>query len=156
MDKGLLYQTDPLEESIVLAGPSQVDLYFSTTGLDTDFFATIVDIGSDSHIRMVTNPGLMRMRYLSGWDNPSLLEPGRVYRAKIVMKPFAHCFEKGHRVGLYIRSDWFPAYERNLNTGERIKDATRMVAVQQSVYHNKFRPSALRLHELRVSRRSQW
>jgi putative CocE/NonD family hydrolase len=152
---GLLYQTNPLEESIVLAGPSQVDLYFSTTGRDTDFFATIVDIDPDNRIRMVTNPGLMRMRYLSGWDNPSLLEPGKVYLAKIVMKPFAHYFDKGHRIGLHLRSDWFPPYERNLNTGERIKDATRMVAVQQSIYHNKLHPSALHLKELPFRRRNQ-
>ena len=152
---GLLYHTDPLEEGTILAGPSQIDLYFSTTGFDTDFFATIVDISPDNRIRMVTNPGLMRMRYLSGWDNPSLLEPGKVYQGKIVMKPFAHYFGKGHRLGLYLRSDWFPKYERNLNTGERINDATRMLTVQQSIYHNKHHPSVLHLQEIPVRQKTQ-
>lgn len=153
--EGLFYQTDPLEEGIVLAGPAHVELYFSTTGRDTDFYAALVDIDLDDHTRLITNPGWMRMRYLSGWDNPSLLEPGSVNRAQIEMKPFAHYFAKGHRIGLHLRSDWFPALDRNLNTGERIKDATRMVAVQQSIYRGSLYPSAIHIQALLFRRRDR-
>ena len=53
--EGLFYQTDPLEEGIVLAGPAHVELYFSTTGHDTDFYAALVDIDLDGHIQLITN-----------------------------------------------------------------------------------------------------
>jgi predicted acyl esterase len=42
----------------------------------------------------------------------------------------------------------FPNYARNLNTGEPISNATRMVVAQQTIYHDAKRPSALRFRVL--------
>jgi predicted acyl esterase len=50
--------------------------------------------------------------------------------------------------GLMIRSELFPTFARNLNTGEPIKDATRVVVAQQQIYHDVKRPSALRFRQL--------
>jgi putative CocE/NonD family hydrolase len=144
----LVYQSAPLREAVELSGPAHLELWFSTSGRDTDFFALLMDVGEDGTMRALTGPGKMRMRYLSGWDKPSLLEPGRPYRATINLRPFAHRFDKGHRIGMILRSEWFPYFERNLNTGERIKDATRSIAVSQKIFHDKQHPSALRLRRL--------
>jgi hypothetical protein len=57
----------------------------------------------------------------------------------------AHQFEKGHRIGLAIRSEWFPLFARNLNTIEQIAGATRTVVAQQKIYADPQRPSVLRL-----------
>jgi predicted acyl esterase len=56
--------------------------------------------------------------------------------------------KKGHRLGVIITSQMFPGYARNLNTGEPIRSATRMVAAHQTIYHDAKRPSALRFRLL--------
>jgi predicted acyl esterase len=43
----------------------------------------------------------------------------------------------------------FPAYARNLNTGEPNATATRIVVATHTIYHDVGRPSALRLRRLK-------
>lgn len=144
----LLYKTAPMTEPLEIGGPIELELYFSTTAKDTDFFAVLVDVDEKGEMRLIGLPGKIRAKYLSGWDKPSLLKPGGVYKATLALWDTAHQIKKGHRLGLLITSDMFPMYARNLNTGEPIKDATRMVAAHQTIYHDAKRPSALRFRVL--------
>lgn len=144
----LIYKSEPLSEGMEFAGPAELEVHFSTSALDTDFFWMIVDIDEKGTMRMIGLPGKIRAKYLTGWDKPKLLKPGRIYKAKIPHWEFAHYFEKGHRIGVIITSDMFPEYARNLNTGEPIKDAVRMVAAHQTIYHDRKHPSVLRFQVL--------
>ncbi len=144
----LFYRTSPMADALVITGPINLDLYFSTSARDTDFFASVVDIDEKGTIRAIGLSGKIRARYLSGWEKPSLLKPGKLYKATIELWDSAHQVKKGHRLGVLISSEQFPAYARNLNTGEPINNATRMVAAQQTVYHDARRPSALRFRVL--------
>ena len=99
-------------------------------------------------MRSIGLPGKIRARYLSGWEKPTLLVPGRVYKATLHHWDTAHQVRKGHRLGVLIYSEMFPGYARNLNTGEPIKDATRMIAAHQTIYHDARRSSAVRFHVL--------
>ena len=151
----LVYKSEPMAESLEIGGPIEVDLYFSTSAKDTDFFAFLVDVDEKDVIRVIGLPGKIRARYISGWDKPSLLQPGKTYKATLELWDTAHRFKKGHRVGLVISSSYFPSYARNLNTGEPIKDATRMVVAHQTIYHDAKRPSALRFRLLPPSNNSE-
>jgi putative CocE/NonD family hydrolase len=144
----LVYQSAPFAEDTDFAGPGALDLWFSTSARDLDVFALLVDVAPSGEMRAIAQPGKMRMRYLAGWDTPAPLEPGRVYRAEVVLRPFAHRFVVGHRIGLVLRSEWFPLFERNLNTGEPRASATRSEPATVHVYHDPGRPSALRLWRL--------
>lgn len=145
----LIYQTAPLSEGLEVGGPVELELYFSTTATDTDFYALLVDIDERGRTRALTmGPGKIRGRYLSGWETPSALEPGRIYKAKIELWDIAHRFERGHRIGLAIRSEWFPRFARNLNTTEQIATATRIAVAQQTIYGDAQRPSVLRFRVL--------
>lgn len=144
----LLYKTSPMSEPLEIGGPIQLDLHFSTSAKDTDFFAGLVDIDEQGTIRAIGHPGKIRARYLSGWEKPSLLQPGKLYKATIDLWDTAHQIKRGHRLGVMISSEMFPMYARNLNTGEPISNATRMVAAQQTIYHDAKRPSALRFRVL--------
>ena len=144
----LLYRTAPMSEPLEIGGPIQLDLHFSTTAKDTDFFAGVVDIDEQGTMRAIGLPGKIRARYLSGWEKPSLLQPGKLYKATIDLWDSAHQFKKGHRLGVVISSEMFPNYARNLNTGEPISNATRIVVAQQTIYHDAKRPSALRFRVL--------
>jgi uncharacterized protein len=144
----LLYRTPVLSEPLEIGGPIALDLYFSTNAKDTDFFAYLVDIDEQGTMRSIGLPGKIRARYVSGWEKPSLLQPGKSYKTTIELWDSAHQVKKGHRLGILISSQMFPSYARNLNTGEPISNATRMVAAQQTIYHDAKRPSALRFRVL--------
>lgn len=144
----LLFQTAPLTEAMDVAGQVELDLHFSTSAEDTDFFALLVDIDERGERRALNYPGKIRTRYLSGWELPQPLEPKRVYRATIQLRDIAHRFGRGHRIGLAIRSEWFPSFARNLNTSEPIAMATRIVVARQTIYGGAQRPSVLRFRVL--------
>jgi uncharacterized protein len=144
----LVYKSAPATEEYEIGGPIELDLYFSTSAKDTDFFASLVDIDEMGIVKAIGLPGKIRARYLSGWDKPSLLVPNKVYKATIAIWDTAHQIKRGHRLGVMINSHMFPFYARNLNTGEPIKSAVRIVAAHQTIYHEKQRPSALRFRLL--------
>ena len=144
----LIYRTAPMSEPLEIGGPIELDLHFATSAKDTDFFASIVDIDEKGTMRAIGISGKIRARYLSGWEKPSLLTPGKVYQATIELWDAAHQVKKGHRLAVIISSEGFPGYARNLNTGEPVFNATRMIAAQQTIYHDALRPSALRFRVL--------
>jgi uncharacterized protein len=86
---------------------------------------------------------MVRARFREGMDNPSLIEPGRVYHFSIDCWNTAQVFKIGHRIGLEISSSAFPKYDRNLNTGAALGATTEMAVAEQRIYHNEVYPSAV-------------
>jgi len=146
----LLYKTEPLTEALVMTGPIDIELYVASSAVDTDFYASVLDIDEKGQMRVVGHGGKIRARYHDSFEKPRLLTPGRTYRLTIAHWDFAHQFAKGHRVGLLIGSDGFPIYARNLGTGEPETTATRMVAQSNTVYHDARRPSALKFRTIQL------
>lgn len=108
----------------------------------------LADFDEKDEPRLIGLPGKISARFVSSWDEPKLIEPGKVYKAVIPHWDVAHRFKKGHRLGVVIMSDMFPMYARNLNTGEPLKDAVKMIAAHQTIYHDAERPSQIRFHLL--------
>lgn len=144
----LVYRTEKLQRATTLAGPIVLDLYFSTSAKDTDFFAFLLDENEKGDLHYVCQPGKVRASYLDSLDKRTLVTPGRVYHAQIKLWDTAHCFLPGHRIALAIKSHMFPEYARNLNTGEPDKDATRVVIAEQTIYRDAEHPSALKAQML--------
>ena len=148
-DNGILfYKTAALDHELEIGGPISLDVYFSTSGKDMDFFASLIDVDEVGRYHLVNLPAIFRARYLNGWESPKPLKPDSIYHATIELADVAHCFAKGHRVGLLIRSDMFPIYDRNLNTGEPIKNGTSVIVARQQIYHDAKHPSTLRFRIL--------
>jgi uncharacterized protein len=59
--------------------------------------------------------------------------------------PTAYRFQRGHRIRVQVSSGAFPRYARNPGTGEPHATASRLLAADQSVYHDESRPSAITL-----------
>ena len=57
----LVYQTDPLEEDITLAGPVSPELHVSTTGTDSDFVVKLIDVYPDDYPSPEPNPAGVQM-----------------------------------------------------------------------------------------------
>src|SRR5262245_7111380 len=103
----LVYKTPPMNDPIEVGGPIDLDLYFSTSAKDTDFFASLIDIDEKGEMRSIGIPGKIRARYLSGWEKPSPLQPGKAYTAAIELWDEGHQVRKGHQLGGIITSTIF-------------------------------------------------
>lgn len=130
----LFFQTEPLAEARVVGAPLELGLRISTTAEDADFFALLVDVAPSGEARALTYPGKLRARYADGWSQPKALVPGAKVDLVIRLPDVAHEFAAGHRIGLVLRSDWFPRWARNLGKVEPLATATEGVRAEQSVY----------------------
>jgi uncharacterized protein len=130
---GLFLKSQVLPKDTGIAAPIEIKLRFTSSAVDTDFFAYVVDVAPNGETRMVGQAGKIRASYLSGMDAIRLLTPGAEYTATITPWDFAHEFKKGHQVGLLILSSMFPLYARNLGSGEPAMTGTKMVAQKNTI-----------------------
>ncbi len=141
----LVFTTEPLERDLEVTGPVSVTLYAASSAPDTDFVARLTDVYPDGRSMNITE-GCIRARFREDiWGEPKLMEPGAVYEFTIDLAVTSNVFFAGHRLRVQITSSNFPLWDRNLNTGEDIATGTRMRVAEQSMYHDRGRPSCIRL-----------
>ena len=145
----LVYGSDPLREEVEATGPVSVTLSVATSAHDTDFTATLLDIGPDAAAQTVAD-NLLRLRYRNGGGGgggggEEPVEPGRIYRITIDLIALSTCFGVGHRIAIAISSSNFPLWDRNPNTGEPMHASARTVVARQTVFHDEDHPSYLTL-----------
>jgi predicted acyl esterase len=135
----LTFTTAPLTADLDVIGPLQMILYASSTATDTDFVVRLSDVFPDDRAIQL-QAGIVRTRYRDLTAEPSLIEPGRVYRLVVDLAATANRFAAGHRVRVDICSADFPKLERNPNTGGRPGPPVPAV---QTVFHEPAYPSHL-------------
>lgn len=135
----LTFTTPPLEGDLDVVGPLKLVLYASSSAPDTDFVARLSDVFEDGRAIQIQT-GMVRGRYREPMAEPTLLEPGRIYRLEIDMAATANRFAAGHRLRVDISSADFPKLERNANTGGEPGPPVR---AQQTVFHGAAYPSHL-------------
>jgi hypothetical protein len=130
----LTFQTLPLDEDLVLAGPVIADLKVSITGADADFVVKIIDVFPDDFkyagdteqprravggsypmggYQMLVRGEIMRGRFRNSFENPEAFKPGKIETVKFDLPDLAHTFRKGHRLMIQVQSSWFPLADRN-------------------------------------------
>jgi len=142
----LVFQTAPLEEDTEVTGPISVKLWVSSTAVDTDFTAKLIDVYPPSKwypngYSLNLTDSIMRLRYRNGRERAEFLEPGEVAEVVITLYPTSNLFVKGHRIRLDISSSNFPRFDVNPNTGEPIGTDRRRRAADNTVHHDRVRPS---------------
>jgi uncharacterized protein len=140
----LVYSTAPLAADTEVTGPVKLILYASSSALDTDFTAKLVDVWPDGTARNLTD-GILRARYRESLDTPNLLTPGEVYRMTIDVGVTSNVFRAAHRIRLEVSSSNFPRFDRNPNTGGLAADDREVRKATQTVYHDHDRHSYLLL-----------
>jgi len=138
----LVFSTPPLREDTEVTGYVSVELYASTSAVDTDFTALLVDVDESGYARFLTD-GIVRARYRESTKDASALTPGKVYKYTIDLWATANVFKAGHRIRLYISSSNFPRFNRNLNTGEDITGTAGSLKAHQTIYHDREHSSVL-------------
>jgi len=123
----LVYQTEPLEEDVTLAGPITARLHVSTTGTDSDWVVKLIDVYSGDYPNPDPNPTgvlmggyqqlvrgeAMRGKFRNSFSRPEPFEPGKVTKVEYVMPDVFHTFRRGHRIMIQVQSTWFPLVDRN-------------------------------------------
>jgi putative CocE/NonD family hydrolase len=140
----LTYETGPLDQDLIIAGPIKVSLNVSTTGTDSDFVVKLVDVYPGTYpqpdapegqrpppnaVRMGGYQQLVRGepfrgKYREGFEKPLAFTPGKPAAINFEMPDVYHAFRRGHRIMVQVQSSWFPLVDRNPQKFMEIPKAT--------------------------------
>lgn len=123
----LVYQTEPLETDLSIAGPIEVELYVSTSGTDSDWIVKLIDVYPDDYPDPDPNPtgvrmggyqqyvrgDVMRGKFRNSLESPEPFVPGQPTAVKFTLQDTCHVFRPGHRLMVQVQSTWFPLVDRN-------------------------------------------
>ena len=142
----LVFQTEPLADEVEVTGPVSIQLWISSSAVDTDFTAKLVDVYPPSvdypeGYALNLTDGILRVKFRNSWERTELMQPGKVYQVEINLLPTSNLFAKGHRIRLDVSSSNFPRFDVNGNTGENPGTSSVRVTALNSVFHDQDRPS---------------
>jgi len=123
----LVYQTEPLEEDVMIGGFIKVNLSASTSGSDCDWIVKLIDVFPDTTRNPRPNPtrvqlggyqmlvrgDVLRGKFRNSLARPEPYVPGKVTQTTFDLQAALHKFKKGHRIMVQIQSTWFPMIDRN-------------------------------------------
>jgi uncharacterized protein len=138
----LVYTTPAFTQATEVTGPIDLDLFASSSAVDTDFTAKLVDVWPNGYAQNLTD-GILRARYRNSLEQPEMLKPGETFELTIHALATSNVFLPGHAVRLEISSSNFPHYSRNLNTAADPNTATSGVKATNRIYHDASHPSAV-------------
>jgi len=153
----VVFQSEPLEQDTEVTGEIEVQLWASSSALDTDFTAKLLDVhppnpdfpgGFDMNI----GDGIIRARFRDSIESETLMEPGTVYPFTIKLYPTSNVFKKGHRIRIDISSSNFPRFDINPNTGEPLNNHRREEVADNVIYHDADHPSHIVLPVIPIER----
>ncbi len=125
MPRGVSFETPPMAEDTEITGPIVLNIWVSSTGEDTDIFATLRNIGPDdkdlcemgqqgeplqcvtkgwlraSHRKLDPEKSLPYRPY-HAHDERRWLKPGEVVECQVEIWPTSMVFRKGHKLRLDI------------------------------------------------------
>ncbi len=138
----LVYTLPAFAKDTEVTGPISLDLYVSSSAVDTDFTGMLVDVWPNGYAQNLTS-GILRLRYRNSNEKPELSNPGQTYHVTLDLWATSNVFLAGHKLRLEVSSSNFPRFDRNLNTGENQAHSTTLVKATNVIYHDKMHPSAL-------------
>jgi uncharacterized protein len=137
----LVYSTAPLAHDLEVTGPVRLEFFATSSAVDTDFTAKLVDVSPDGTAINLTE-GILRARYRDSQATATPLTPGKVYALSIDLWATSNVFRAGHRIRLEVSSSNFPRFDRNLNTGEPAATSAKWTTATNSILHDAAHPSA--------------
>jgi hypothetical protein len=160
----MVFQTDLLDEDIVLAGPVIADLMVSTTGTDADWIVKLIDVYPDDYpdqpdskgtcslggYQMLVRGEVMRGKFRNSFEKPEPFVPGTPTKVKYALPDVAHCFRKGHRIMIQVQSSWFPLVDLNPQKFVDIYNADEkdFQRATHRIYHDKTNSSGITINVL--------
>lgn len=140
----LVYTSAPLAQDTEVTGDIEATIFVSSSAKDTDFTIKLVDVYPDGRAFNIDDT-IQRVRYRDGFDKPTLMQAGKVYKLTFSPMSTSNLFKKGHKIRVEISSSKFPQYMRNLNTGGDNALATEAVVAKNSVHQSDAHRSQIKL-----------
>lgn len=126
----LVYESEPLEQDLTLAGPMLAELTVATSGTDADWIVKLIDVFPDDApepedlaegqrmggYHMLVRGEVMPGRFREGFERPVAFEPGVSDQVRFELWDVLHTFQRGHRIQIQLQSTWFPLVARNPQT----------------------------------------
>jgi len=138
----LVYETEPLDQDLTIAGPVIAKMRVSTSGTDADFIVKLVDVFPDNvppaatvtadgavqqqsgrfaargdqrmrNYQMLVGAEVFRAKYRKSYTKPEPMVPNQVTPIEWDLRDKYHTFQKGHRIMVQVQSSWFPLIDRN-------------------------------------------
>jgi len=147
----LCFRSDVLDRDTEISGPIWVRLFVSSSAVDTDFTAKLVDEYPPSvdypegyamniqdgivraRLRSFIQAGLGYRRIYAQRNEP--LTPGEIVEVTIELWSASVLFRAGHRIRLDVSSSNFPRFDVNPNTGEAFAERVLAPVVAHNVVH---------------------
>lgn len=115
------WQTDVLDQDLIITGNVIAHLFASTSGSDSDWVVKLIDVYPDSYpadpkmagYQLMIVDEIFRGRYRQSFEKPAPIVPNQVNEYVIDLRANNHTFKKGHRIMVQVQSTWFPLYDRN-------------------------------------------
>ncbi|MPZ18169.1 MAG: CocE/NonD family hydrolase [Luteitalea sp.] len=152
----LVYETEPLETDVTIAGPLIPSLHLSTSGTDADWIVKLVDVYPDRYpdgdgevdntmgaYQQLVRGEVIRGKFRNSFDKPQPFEPGKPTKVEFTVSDTFHTFRRGHRIMIQIQSTWFPLIDINPQKFMNIFQAREadFQKATQRVYRSKALPS---------------
>jgi putative CocE/NonD family hydrolase len=126
----LVYETEPLDKDVTIAGPIRAALQVATSGTDSDFIVKLIDVYPNDYPDPKPNPKEIHMagyqqmvrgepirgKFRNSFSKPEAFVPNEPAHVEYVMPDVCHTFRPGHRIMVQIQSSWFPLVDRNPQT----------------------------------------
>ncbi|MDX1768259.1 MAG: CocE/NonD family hydrolase [Arenibacter troitsensis] len=126
----LIFETEPLEAPLTLAGDIMAKLNVSTTGTDADWIVKVIDVYPPDHkdyeetqaylkmgnYHQMVRSEVMRGRFRNDFSNPEPFVPEEVTQVNIQLQDVFHTFKKGHKIQVQVQSTMFPYIDINPQT----------------------------------------
>ena len=133
----LTFTSKPLTGDLTIIGYVRLWLYVQSTLDTTDFFARLLDVDPDGQSINICD-GFLRVTNQTG-----NLQPDESSLIEIDMWATAYRLKTGNRIRLLISSGAHPRWNRNLGTLESPITSSKMLAAEQTIYHDTKHPSVL-------------
>ena len=143
----LRYTSQPLFESLDIAGSVAATLWVSSSALDTDFIVKLIDVDVNE-IALPICEGTLRLRYRTGFDQEMPYTPGAVEQLQIPLGHVAWRVLPGHRLRVQIQSANFPHLDANSNLGDALGTGVAVTTATNKVFRDRIRASFIELDVL--------
>ncbi len=105
--RSLVFETDPLNEELVLLGAAEVALEIASDQPMAQLALRLSDVAPDGSSSRVSL-AFRNLALLDGLREGAPLEPGRSRRCRVLFHTKAYRFKRGHRIRLSLSSSYWP------------------------------------------------
>jgi putative CocE/NonD family hydrolase len=133
----LTWETDPLDQDVMITGDIVADLFASTSGTDSDWIVKLIDVYPENEenkepgatpgsavsateqkwslngYELIIADEVFRGRFRQSFEQPQPIPANQPLEYKVDLHTNDHVFLKGHRIMVQVQSTWFPLIDRN-------------------------------------------